>query len=123
MINIMLMKKTFKKGAVIFEEGDDGNEAYVVKSGYVTILKADGDALVELATRGPDEIVGEMALIDDSPRSATLSAKTDLELEIITRKDLKDMMAQLPDAIGTMIRQLLERLRDANELVAMNSSD
>ena len=122
-INILLLKKNFKKGDVIFEEGDDGNEAYIVKKGYVTISKKDGDNEVELATRGPGEIVGEMALIDDSPRSATLSARTDLELEIITRADLKEMMENLPEAIVTIVHQLLERLRDTNELVAMDSGD
>lgn len=123
MINILLLKKKYKKGDVIFEEGADGNEAYIVKSGYVAISKADGDRQIELATRGPGEIVGEMALIDDSPRSATLSAKTDLELEIITRGNLKEMMAGLPDPIVTIVHQLLERLRDANELAAMNSPE
>ena len=57
-INILLLKKNFRKGDVIFREGDDGNEAYIVKKGYVTISKSDGDREVELATRGPGEIVG-----------------------------------------------------------------
>jgi CRP-like cAMP-binding protein len=123
MIKIILLKKNFKKGDVVFREGDDGNEAYIVRSGYVSILKTDADKEVELATRGPGEIVGEMALIDDSPRSATLAAKTDIELEIITRTSLKEMMQDLPDPIVTIVHQLLERLRDTNELVPMDSGD
>lgn len=121
MINILLMKKRYAKGDTICAEGDPANEAYIVRHGYVSISKNDGEREVPLATRGPGEIVGEMGLIDDRPRSATLTAKTDLELELITRKDLKTMFSNLPEPVSLMIQQLLERLRDMNELAAMNA--
>lgn len=121
MINILLLKKKFPKGQVIFREGEPSNEAYIIRSGYVTISKSDGPRTVDLATRGPGEFVGEMGLIDDAPRSATLSARTDVELEIITRKNLKEMFSNLPEPVVLIIQQLLSRLRDMNELAAMNA--
>ena len=123
MINILLMKKKFAKGDVIFSEGDTGTEAYIVRHGYVSILKQDEDREIELATRGPGEIVGEMALIDDSLRSATLKAKTEVELEVMTKKDLTEMLSHLPEPVVLMLHQLLDRLRDTNELAAMNATD
>lgn len=123
MINILLLKKQFKKGDVVCEEGQVGSEAYIIRNGYLTISKMDGDKKIVLATRGPGEIVGEMALIDDCPRSATLTAKTDLTLELITRKNLKEMMEHLPEPVVLIIHQLLERLRDANEMAVMNAPE
>ena len=120
MINILLLKKKFVRGDVIFNEGDEGTEAYIIRHGYVTISKDDDGELVELATRGPGEIVGEMSLIDDSPRSARMTAKTDVELEIMTGKDLKEMLSHLPEPVELMLQQMLDRLRDTNELVVMS---
>lgn len=120
-MHILLLKKKFTKGTTIFTEGADGNEAYIIRHGYVSIVKQDEERSVELATRGPGEIVGEMALIDNAPRSATLIAKTDVEVELITRKNLQEMFSNLPEPVSLMIQQLLERLRDMNELAAMNT--
>ncbi len=120
-MHIILLKKKFAKGDTIFEEGAAGDEAYIIRHGYVTIAKHDDERVIELATRGPGEVVGEMALIDESPRSASLIAKTDVEVELITRKDLKDMFSSVPEPVSLMIQQLLARLRDMNELAAMNA--
>jgi CRP-like cAMP-binding protein len=120
-MHIILLKKKFTKGDLLFEEGAKGDEAYIIRHGYVTITKQDEDRTVELAIRGPGEIVGEMALIDEAPRSASLVAKTDVEVELITRKDLTGMFENVPEPVSLMIQQLLARLRDMNELAAMNS--
>lgn len=122
MIKLILMKKVFEPGDVLFQEGDLGQEAYVIRSGYVTIFKTEGEKRVELATRGPGEIIGEMALIDDRPRSASVAAKNRVEVEIISRGTLKNMMGELPEPVALIIKQLLVRLRDANEMVASLTS-
>jgi CRP-like cAMP-binding protein len=124
MIKIILMKKSFDPGQALFREGESGQEAYLIRSGYVSITKHDGTREVELATRGPGEIIGEMALIDESPRSATVTAKGGaVEVEIITRSKLKEMLDPAPEALVKIIQQLLTRLRDANELAAMYAPD
>ena len=118
MIKLILLKRTFESGQVIFQEGDPGSEAYLIRTGYVAISKTDGTRNVELATRGPGEVMGEMALIDDKPRSATVIAKTKVEAEIVTRADLKDMLSHVPEQLVTILHQILFRLRDANEMAA-----
>ena len=69
----------FAAGQVIFREGDPAGRMYVVAEGEIKILV--GSQVVEIA--GPGSIFGEMALIDGSPRSATVIAKTDCELAAI----------------------------------------
>ena len=123
MLKNILLKKTFESGQTLFKEGDAGTEAYLVRSGYVAISKVDGSKVVELATRGPGEIIGEMALIDDKPRSASVIAKTKVEAEVITRADLKNMLASAPEPLVTILHQLLVRLRDANDLAASFAAD
>ena len=118
-MKILLMKKSFARGDVIFREGDPGTEAYLIRTGYVSIWKEEDDKHVDLATRGPGEIVGEMALLDDHTRSASITAKTDVEAEIITRADLQKMLEGAPDVLVLILNQLLERLRDTDELVTM----
>jgi len=122
MIKIMLLKKTFETGNVIFKEGEIGNEAYLIRSGYVTIWKMEAGRVIELAARGPGEIIGEMALIEERPRSASVSAKGKVEVEVITRTELKKMMEGVPEQLSMIIHQLMQRLRDTNELAAMSLS-
>lgn len=123
MLKIMLMKRTFESGHTLFVDGDPGTEAYLIRQGYVSITKEKGGDSVELATRGPGEIIGEMALIDDKPRSATVKAKTRVEVEVITRTDMKTMLAGAPEQLVLILHQLLIRLRDANELAASLAAD
>ena len=120
MNKIVLLKRTFESGQTISKEGDPGGEAYLIREGYVTVWKMDGDRKVELATRGPGEIIGEMSLIDDRPRSASVTAKGKVVAEVITRNELKEMLAHSPEPLIHILRQLLERLRDTNELATMN---
>jgi CRP-like cAMP-binding protein len=120
MNKIVLLKRTFESGQTISKEGDPGGEAYLIREGYITIWKMDGDRKVELATRGPGEIVGEMSLIDDRPRSASVTAKGKVVAEVITRNELKEMLSHSPEPLIHILRQLLERLRDTNELATMN---
>jgi CRP-like cAMP-binding protein len=121
MIKIMLMKKVFESGQIVFKEGEPGKEAYLIRAGYVSIHKMDGDRDIELATRGPGEIIGEMALLDHQDRSATVIAIGRLEVEIIGRTSLEEMLQHSPEPLVKIINQLLQRLRDANELAAMHS--
>ena len=122
-MKILLLKRTFKTGDVIFKEGEVGTEAYLIRSGYVAITKTDSGQTIELATRGPGEIIGEMALLDEKPRSATIVAKSQVEAEVITRSDLRKMLENAPEPLVTIINQLLVRLRDTSDLAASLAAD
>jgi CRP/FNR family cyclic AMP-dependent transcriptional regulator len=74
--------QSFKAGSVIFREGDEARELFVIKSGQVRI-QIGNRTITELAA---DSIFGEMALIDNEPRSATAVAATDVELVAVTEK-------------------------------------
>jgi CRP-like cAMP-binding protein len=118
----ILLTKKLKKGDDLFKEGEKASEAYLIRKGYVLIWRTEGTKPVNLATKAEGEIVGEMALIDDTTRSATVTAESDVEVEVITREQLNNMLLKAPDSLGVILHQLLESLRCSNDLIAMYAS-
>jgi CRP/FNR family transcriptional regulator, cyclic AMP receptor protein len=96
-----------KAGSIIFREGDDANELFVIKSGEVRI-QLGNRALTELSA---DNIFGEMALIDDQPRSATAVAITDVELVPVSERQFLFMVSPTPHFALKVMRVLAQRLR------------
>ena len=94
-------------GEVVFSAGDPGSELYVVKSGAVEIRAADGRVL---ETVGPDGIFGEMALIDNEPRSASAVAVADGEIVPLAERQFLFLVGEAPyfalGLMGVMARRL-----------------
>ncbi len=105
--------RSFKQGEIIFREGDPATELYVIKSGRVDITT--GNRL--LATLDDNGIFGEMALIDKTPRSATVTAATDVELVPVNEKQFLFLVSQTPFFALKVMRVLAGRLRVANKAV------
>jgi CRP/FNR family transcriptional regulator, cyclic AMP receptor protein len=103
--------RSAKAGEVIFKEGDDAHQLFVIRSGEVTI-QSGNRKLAELAT---NQIFGEMALIDDAPRSATAVAKTDVELVAVSEKQFLFLVSQTPFFALKVMRVLARRLRATNK--------
>jgi CRP/FNR family transcriptional regulator, cyclic AMP receptor protein len=103
--------QNFASGEAIFEEGSEGDKMYVIRSGEVLI--ENGGKVIETVL--PGGIVGEMALIDGSPRSATARAKTDCEVAPITEKAFLFLVHETPFFAIAVMRTLADRLRRTNE--------
>jgi len=112
MITIDLFRKedryeTLAKGQVVFKEGEHGKSMYVVLEGSV-VLKVKGKTV---ETVGPGGVLGEMAMIDDAPRSATAIAETDSKLAIIDPKRFNFLIQQTPNFALQIMRVIADRLR------------
>ena len=101
----------FKAGSTVFREGDEAHELFVIKSGKVRI-QIGNRTLTELE---PDSILGEMALIDNEPRSATAIAVTDVELVPVGEKQFLFLVSQTPYVALKVMRVLVQRLRATNK--------
>jgi CRP-like cAMP-binding protein len=104
-------RKRFKAGTMIFREGDTGDEAYVVETGRVLILKeVNGKPMVlgEIAQHG---IFGEMALIDDHPRMASAQTAEDTVCMVIPKAALKAQINRTPDLVILVVETLLHDIR------------
>ena len=97
----------YRAGETIFNEGDRGKEFFVIRSGKVEIRI--GNRLLE--TLGENEIFGEMALIDEAPRSATAVAATDVTAAPVTEKQYLFLVRHTPFFALKVMRVLAQRLR------------
>lgn len=92
-----ICEKRFEPGAVIFRQGDAADCVYVVKSGEVDVLRENAEGtLIALARLGPGEYFGEMALLTDAPRNATVRAATRLDVLCIQDEAFRSLYAGLP---------------------------
>ena len=107
--------RRFDKGAVLMREGEEGREAYVILSGAVAVSTTLAGQSVSLMQLGPGDTVGEMALISDAPRSATVTAQADTEVVVITADLMHQALEKLPPWMGQIVQALTDRLREANK--------
>ena len=98
-------------GEVLFREGDPGDALYVVVEGEVAVL-AEGPPRVEMARLGPSAFIGEVALMTDQPRSATVTAVIDTELLRIDRQTLSTVLASHGEVLNALLRFVRDRLVD-----------
>ncbi len=98
------LSRTYPSGFVLFHEGDPADTAYIIDSGTVAITTGEGEQEQLLSELGPGEILGEMALIDDQPRTATATCVSRCQLRVIHR----DALVQRIEAADPIIRHLLE---------------
>jgi CRP-like cAMP-binding protein len=96
-----------EQGALLTEQGKPGQECYVIIEGTASVLV--GEDVV--ATLGAGELVGEMALIDNRPRSATVRATTPLKLLALDVKSFRTLLDELPRANRAVMSKLTERIR------------
>ena len=94
-------------GVRIVAEGEDGDELYIVRSGEVAIQHADG----AVARLGPGSVFGESAVLDPGPRPADVVATVDVDLLILDRATLLDLMGRRPEVAADIITMLVRRLR------------
>lgn len=99
-------------GALLFAKGDEAHEMFIVKSGELQIF--DGNFVLE--TVRPGGVVGEMALVDQSPRSASVRALVPSEVIPINEKRFLWMVEQTPFFAVRMLKILTARLRKTNEM-------
>ena len=101
----------FKAGTTIFREGEEAHELFVIKSGDMRI-QIGNRTVSELSA---DHIFGEMALIDNQPRSASAIAVTDVELVPVSEKQFLFLVGQTPYFALKVMRVLAQRLRVTNK--------
>lgn len=114
--NPLLQKygKPFPKGTVIFREGDVGDVMFVVHTGLVRITKRIRDREVLLATLGPGEPIGEMAILANARRSATAAVEEDACLLVIDARTLDTMLRADTEIAVRMLRKMAGRLAETN---------
>jgi CRP/FNR family transcriptional regulator, cyclic AMP receptor protein len=97
-------------GAILTEQGKPGQECFIIRGGTANVY-VGGE---HINTLGPGTVVGEMALISNRPRSATVVAETPMQLLSLDTADFRTLLEELPKAGRAVMALLEERLRQAN---------
>ena len=108
--------RQFRAGETIFAAGDVGDGLYVIESGRVQIAAmVDRTESRPLASIGPGDFFGEMAVLDDAPRSATATAETDTKAFYLSRDEMLQLLKRHPGLALTLIREFSARMRAVNK--------
>src|SRR4051794_10182336 len=114
--------RRFSAGEVVFREGDASNTCYIVRSGRARAVREHPDGRqLALATFGPGDIFGELAMFDDERRPATVEVIEPLEALAILGNDLRRCMERRPQLAIALAASLARRLRATNERLASQS--
>ena len=118
----MTTLREYEPGEVILRQHDDGDAAYTIITGKVRVSRELGAETLELGFLGPGETFGEMGMIDDRPRSATVTATERTTLREIHREAFLDSLQTHPDVAMNLLRAIFERLRQAHTTIAQLQS-
>lgn len=109
--------REFPAGVVLFREGETGEDMYVIQTGLVAITKRSGDVERPLASLGRGEFLGEMAILNGKPRTATATVVEDAKCLVIDARTLELMISKNPEIALRLVKKLASRLDAADALV------
>ena len=118
----LAVPRSFDAGQIVFREGDASDTCYVVHTGHTRAVHQHGDGrIITLATFGPGEIFGELALFEDELRSATVEALEATGVVAVLGPDMRRLMSEHPQIAMRFVIALGRRLRETNERLARRS--
>jgi CRP/FNR family transcriptional regulator, cyclic AMP receptor protein len=121
-IALLAVPRSFEAGQVVFREGDASDTCYVVHTGHTRAVHQHGDGrTLTLATFGPGDIFGELALFEDELRSATVEALEQTSVVAVLGPDMRRLMIEHPGIALRLVVALGRRLRETNERLARRS--
>ena len=110
--------ETFSAGEAIVEVGEPGRSLYLVTEGYVQVLYPVRSAEFELARLGPGEFFGEMALLNEKPRSATVRAVDEVSAIVVDKTEFRALVLDRPQVALALLEVLSVRIRQADEQIS-----
>jgi CRP/FNR family transcriptional regulator, cyclic AMP receptor protein len=114
--------RSFGASEVVFREGDESDTCYIVRSGHARAIREHPDGRsITLATFGPGDIFGELAMFDNESRSATVETLESTDAIAILGGDMRRLLREHPDIAVKLIAALGRRLRETNERLARQS--
>jgi CRP/FNR family cyclic AMP-dependent transcriptional regulator len=114
--------RSFPAATRVFHEGDRSDACYIVRSGSFRVTREHSDGrAITLATLGPGEVFGELAMLDHDVRSASAEALDDAELLALPASEVRALLARHPEIWVKLVAALVQRLRAANERLSRQS--
>ena len=112
-IALSIQEESAREGSVVIKQGTRGGKMYIVVEGELEVSRSDSDGESQRITvLGENQVFGDMALLDDEPRSASVIALQDCRLLSLQRSDLERILRRYSSIAFNMMRILSSRLRD-----------
>ena len=108
----MAREEWYPQNTVIFHQGDEGNMMFVIVEGRLDVVRSVNGTERVLAQRGVGDFLGEMAIIESVPRSASLITQSDVRVLAIDGETFKAILHERPDVSFALLRSLSRRLRE-----------
>jgi CRP/FNR family cyclic AMP-dependent transcriptional regulator len=121
-ISRVAVPRSYPKGVRVFHEGDRSDACYIVRNGDLRVTREHPDGrAIALATLGPGDIFGELAMLDGEARSASVEALTECQLLALPAGDVRRLLRGSSEITVKLVVALTRRLREANERIARQS--
>jgi CRP/FNR family transcriptional regulator, cyclic AMP receptor protein len=118
----LAVPRRFEPGQAVFREGDQSDTCYIVRDGHARAIRTHGDGrTITLATFGPGDIFGELAMFEDERRSATVEAIEPISVVAVLGPDMRRLMIEHPEISTRLVIALGRRLREMNERLSRQS--
>ena len=111
---------TYNKGEFIFRKGSEAEDMYIIRSGKVRILKDVDRKMVELATFGEGEFLGELAVLAGRPHAAAAIAIEDCTVAVLKRDAMMKALEECPRWVDMLLHSLANRLTHMNERIGID---
>ncbi len=122
-IKPVIFERAYPKGTILFREGMPGGVMYMVKSGRIEIFTKKEEQEISITILKAGNFVGEMSLIDDEPRSASVRIVEDAMLMVLNKKCLQNIITANPEGgnkiLMVLLRMLCQRLRETNSKLSL----
>ncbi len=119
---IILERRFIPKGSVFIKQGDDAYSAYLIQSGRVSVYSYKNGKTHELAQLGVGQICGEMALMNEATRTASVRAIEDCNLIVITKTAFEEKLKNSDPTIRAIVEMLIDRVHDLNNKILDDES-
>ncbi|MBW1791360.1 MAG: cyclic nucleotide-binding domain-containing protein [Deltaproteobacteria bacterium] len=107
----------YEPGEVITREGDENRDLYILSQGTLEISIKGDDGQVVVGEVKPPEIIGEISFLNGSPRTATITAKTEAEVYILSYYQVEEEMAEIPAWFKLILRTLTQRMQSCSNKI------
>ena len=115
----LFCRRTYQPGAVIVRQGDTSMSFYVVLAGKVRVVRHSAGDTVDIVEEGPGSFFGEMGVIDDLPRAATVMALTETECGLLAKWDFQRELSADPGIALSLISVLNARIRTLEDRLTL----
>ena len=107
----------YEPGEVLTREGDENRDLYILSQGTLEISVKGDDGQVVVGEVQPPEIIGEISFLNGSPRTATITAKTEAEVYILSYYQVEDEMSEIPAWFKLILRTLTQRMQSCSNKI------